>query len=55
MVSEKRIDAIGAISTERMKDVYIVEGNVTGKIFAKFVRNCLLPILQPLNGTVTQS
>ena len=49
-VSGQRINAIGAMSTEGMKDVYIVEGNVMGDVF-KFVRNCLLPILQPFNGT----
>jgi hypothetical protein len=35
--SGQRINAIGAISTEGMEDVYIVEGNVTGKVFVKFV------------------
>ena len=49
-VSGHRINAIGAMSTEGMEDVYIVEGNVTGEVFVKFVRNCLLPILQPSNS-----
>ena len=54
-VSGHRINAIGAMSTEGMEDVYIVEGNVTGEVFVKFVRNCLLPILQPFNGTNSHS
>jgi transposase len=54
-VSGQRINAIGAMSTEGMEDVYIVEGNVTGEVFVKFVRNCLLPILQPFNGTNSHS
>ena len=54
-VSGKRINAIGAMSTEGMEDVYIVEGNVTGDVFVKFVRNCLLPVLQPFNGTNSHS
>ena len=54
-VSGQRINAIGAISTEGMEDVYIVEGNVTGEVFVKFVRNCLLPILEPFNGTNSHS
>ena len=54
-VSGQRINAIGAMSTEGMEDVYIVEGNVTGDVFVKFVRNCLLPILEPFNGTNSHS
>ena len=54
-VSGQRINAIGAMSTEGMEDVYIIEGNVTGEVFVKFVRNYLLPILQPFNGTNSHS
>ena len=43
------------MSTEGMEDVYIVQGNVTSEVFVKFVRNCLLPILQPFNGTNSHS
>ena len=39
----------GSMPLEGMEDVYIVEGNVTGEVFVKFVRSCLLPILQPFN------
>ena len=35
--------------------MYIVEGNATGEVFVKFVLNCLLPILQPFNGTNSHS
>ena len=51
-ISGQRINAIGAISTEGMEGVYIVEGNVTGGVFVKFVP---LPILQPFNGTNSHS
>ena len=54
-VSGQRINAIGAMSTEGREEVYIVEGNVTGESFVKFIQNCLLPILQPFNGTNSHS
>ena len=48
----RRINAIGAMSTEGVEDV---DRNVTGEVFLKFVQNCLLPILQPFNGTNSHS
>ena len=54
-VSRRRINAISAMSTEGIEDVYITEGNVTGDVFVTFIRHCLLPILQPFNGANSHS
>ncbi len=47
------------MSTEGIEDVYmdvyITEGNVTGDVFVTFVRQCLLPILQPFNRSNSHS
>ena len=40
-VSGQRINAIAAMSTEGMEDENIVEGNVTGEVFIKFVTTSL--------------
>ena len=39
------------MSLEGIHDLYLAEGNVNGDRFETFVRNCLLPILQPFNWT----
>ena len=49
-VSGQRINAIGVMSTEGIEDVFIVEGNISGDVFVRFIRTSLLPILQPFNG-----
>ena len=49
LVRGKRYSAIAVISLDGIHDVYITEGTVNGEKFADFVRNCLLPVLQPFN------
>ena len=46
-----RYSAITAISMEGLQDVVLAEGSVNGETFSDFVRNCLVPILQPFNCT----
>ena len=46
----KRYSAIGILSTEGIKDVYIAEGSVDGETFLDFIRRCLIPVLVPFDG-----
>ena len=46
-----RYSAIPVMSLDGIHDLYLAEGNVNGEIFELFVKNCLLPILQPFNYT----
>ena len=46
----KRHSAIGIMSTEGVEDVFITDESVDGEVFLFFVRNHLLPILQPFDG-----
>ena len=39
------------MSLEGIHDVSLLEGSVNGERFEDFIRSCLLPILQPFNGT----
>ena len=50
-VGGKRINAIGVMSMQGMEDAYIVEENVNGDVFERFVRTSLLPILKPFNDS----
>ena len=54
-VNGKRMSAIAAMSTNGVEDFYLVEGSVNGEIFCEYLRNSLLPILQPFNGTNNNS
>ena len=54
-VGGKRINAIGVMSMQGMEDAYIVEENVNGDVFERFVRTSLLPILKSFNGTNSHS
>ena len=48
-VGGKHINAIGVMSMQGMEDAYIVEGNVNGDVFERFVTRSLFPILKPFN------
>ena len=50
LVRGVRYTAIPVVSLEGIHDVYLKEGTMNGDCFIKFVRNCLLPVLQPFNG-----
>ena len=54
LVRGKRYSAIPVISLDGIRDVYITERTVNGGKFADFVRNCLLPVLQPFNHSTDQ-
>ena len=43
----KRYSAITAVSTRGVQDVVLVEGNVNGQVFTDFIKDSLVPILQP--------
>ena len=46
-----RYSAIAAISIRGVQDVVLVEGSVNGQVFTDFVKDSLVPILQPFNCT----
>ena len=50
-----RYSAIPLISLDGIHDVHITEGTINGDRFADFVRNCLVPILNPFNRINTRS
>ena len=50
-----RISAIGVISMRGVEDVYIVEGNVDGDMFLRFVQTSLLNTIQPFDGNNSRS
>lgn len=55
LVRGVRYTAIPVVSLEGIHDVYLKEGTMNGDCFVKFVRNCLLPVLQPFNGVNSRS
>ena len=44
-----RYSVIPVMSSDGIHDISICEGSVNGERFEKFVRSCLLPVLQPFN------
>ena len=44
-----RYSAITAISVRGVQDVTLAEGNVNGEVFTDFIKDSLVPILQPFN------
>ena len=51
LVRGTRYSAITAISIKGVQDVVLVEGSVNGQVFTNFVKDSLIPILQPFNCT----
>ena len=49
LVRGVRYSAVPVMSLDGIHDLCIFEGNVNGVRFEKFVRSCLLPVLQPFN------
>ena len=47
--------AIPIVSLEGVHNIYLKEGATDGNRFVEFVRNCLLPVLQPFNGVNSRS
>ena len=54
-VGGRRINAIGVMNMQGMEDAYIVEVNVNGDVFERFVTRSLVPILKPFNGINSHS
>jgi transposase len=50
-----RYSAIPIVSTAGIHDVYLAKGNVNGDKFIRFVKESLLPVLQPFNGVNSHS
>ena len=50
LVRGTRYTAIPVLSTEGIHDVFITEGTMNGERFSEFVRDVLLPHLNPFNG-----
>ena len=51
----KRLSSIAIMSTRGIEDIDTYEGNINGDIFCDFVQRCLVPILQPFNGSNERS
>ena len=50
-VRGKRISIITAMSTRGIENIQVVQNTVDGDTFLHFVQNCVVPILQPFDGT----
>ena len=55
LIRGTRYTAIPVISMDGIHDVFIAEGTMNGERFTKFVRNVLLPHLNPFNGVNPRS
>lgn len=55
LVRGVRYSAIPVVSLAGVHDVYLLEGTVNGERFAKFMRECLLQVLKPFNGSNPRS
>ena len=49
LVRGKRYSAIPTVTTDGILDISLLETTVDGKVFESFVRNSVVPILQPFN------
>ena len=55
LVRGVRYSALPVISLEGIHDVYLLEGTVNGERFEKFLRDCLLQVVMPFNGSNPRS
>ena len=51
----KRLSAVAAMSTRGIEDIDICEGTTNGETFTRFLERCIVPILQPFNGSNPRS
>ena len=51
----ERLSAVVAMSTRGIEDIDICEGTTNGEKFASFLERCIVPILQPFNGSNPRS
>ena len=54
-VRGKRHSVITAMSTRGIENIHVVQNTVDGDMFLHFVQSCLVPILQPFDGTNPRS
>ena len=51
----QRLSAIPVVTTRGIEDVFITNKSVNGDLFLQFVEQCLVPVLQPFNGSNPRS
>ena len=51
----KQLSAIPVVTTRGVDDVFVTDVSVNGDIFLQFVEQCLIPVLQPFNGSNARS
>ena len=51
----KGFSAIPVVTTRGIEDVFVTEKTVNGDLFLQFVEQCLVPVLQPFNGSNARS
>ena len=51
----QRLSAIPVVTTRGIEDVFITTKSVNGDLFLQFVEQCLVPVLQPFNGSNPRS
>jgi len=43
--------AIPVVTTRGVEDIFVTDKTVDGDVFLQFVEQCLVPVLQPFNGS----
>jgi len=51
----KRLSAIPVVTTRGIEDIFVTNKTVNGDVFLQFVEQCLVPVLQPFNGSNARS
>ena len=51
----QRFSAIPVVTTRGIEDVFVTNKSVNGDMFLQFVEQCLVPVLQPFNGSNPRS
>ena len=51
----QRFSAIPVVTTRGIEDVFVTNKSVNGDLFLQFVEQCLVPVLQPFNGSNPRS
>ena len=51
----KRLSAIPVVTTCGIEDIFVTDKTVNGDVFLQVVEQCLVPVLQPFNGSNARS
>ena len=51
----RRLSTIAAMSCRGIEDIEIYDGSVDGETFSRFIERCIVPIMQPFNGSNPRS